>query len=108
MADNAALAVERLHAKVSPNSRSAEDVAYVESSLASFMSIDLLTLPSEKILNEVLKVRSTLAVALQKESLCHGLMDQESAKKAHALIKEASNLIYASSFNFQALRAHVH
>lgn len=107
MADNAALAVERLHAKASPNSRSAEDVAYVESSLASFMSIDLLTLPNEKILNEVLKVRSTLEVALQKESLCHGLLDQESAKKEHAFIKEASKLIYASSFNLQALRARV-
>ncbi|MFJ7884568.1 hypothetical protein ACIQYF_13910 [Pseudomonas sp. NPDC096917] len=107
MTHNAALAVERLHANISPNSRSAEDVAYVESSLASFMSIDLLKLPSEKTLIEVLKVRSTLEVALQKESLCHGLIDQESAKKEHAFIKEASTLIYVSSINLQVLRTHV-
>lgn len=104
LADRAAYAVERMHRNVSPIKRSAEDVAYVKSSLASFVAIDLMKLLNAGALEQVLIVRANLEVALQQEALCHEIYESESARKAHGLIQTAGICIRGAQTTLQLLQ----
>ncbi|RMV74740.1 hypothetical protein ALP05_01757, partial [Pseudomonas caricapapayae] len=104
LSERAGYAVKRLYEKTSPNSRSAEDVAYVQASYQAFLSVDLLSLPNVSIFDQVMIVRSNLEVALQQAELTYQYLDSGSKSGAHSMIHSAALIIIGAVFNLKLLR----
>ncbi|MDF7793564.1 MULTISPECIES: hypothetical protein [Pseudomonas] len=105
LSERAGHAVKRLYEKTSPNSRSAEDVAYVQASYQAFLSIDLISLPNVSIFDQVMIVRSNLEVALQQEKLTYQYLDSASKNIAHNMIHSAALTIGRAVLNLKSQRA---
>ena len=104
LASRSAHAVKRLYDKQRPNHRSGEDVAYVSACYEAFIKIDILTVSSSAILEQVMLIRSNLEVALQQAELAQSYLDPVSQSKAHALVHAAYIVLEGAKANLELLR----
>ncbi|KTB99485.1 hypothetical protein AO387_21310 [Pseudomonas syringae ICMP 11168] len=106
LSERAGDTVKRLYEKTSPNSISAEHLAYVQASYKEFLIVDLLSLPNVSIFNQVMIVRNNLEAALQQAELHHQYYDSASRNGAHNMISRAASGISEAASKLKLLRAN--